>query len=175
VSGPSAQVPVQQDVRKSSVGEGSAKKQQANDPKEAAVEEVIMMPPKSSVGRGADENVEVLSARPMVRTEKVDVLDLLRAGIDRVQGLSGADINESEDDMVSKEVQQSQTKEGTHTEPQLDMVLLKCANPAPKKSSVVLQELEKGTIERGHYMMDEVARNGKEDQQVKDRQKTEAP
>jgi hypothetical protein len=100
----SAQVTMQQDVGKSSVGEGSAKKQQDDIPKAVAVEEVIMMPLRSPGGRVVDKSVESLSTRPMVRPEKVDVLDLLRAGIDKVQGLSGADLNESEDDMVFEEV-----------------------------------------------------------------------
>jgi hypothetical protein len=42
---------------------------------------------------------------------------LLRADIDRVLGLFGADFNDSEDEMVSEEVQQSQTKGGV-SEPQ---------------------------------------------------------
>jgi hypothetical protein len=104
-------------VDKSLVGEGSAKKQQDDIPKAAAVEEVSLMLPRSPGGRVADESVESMSTRLIVRPEKVDVLDLLRARIDRVQGLSGADLNESEDDMVSEEVQQSQTKRGTYTEP----------------------------------------------------------
>jgi hypothetical protein len=49
--------------------------------------------------------------------------------------------------------------------------MLKCVNLVPMKSSMVLQELEKGYAIRGHGMMDEKSMNGVEGQQVSDRQR----
>jgi hypothetical protein len=121
---PSTQSFEQHDVGQSSVQEGNAKKLQDEVPKSVLMEEVVRVPPKSPGARVVNENIDIVCTRSVVRSEKVDVLDLLRACIDRVQGLSGADFNDSEDEMVSKEVQQSQTKGGVSEPQQLDMVLV---------------------------------------------------
>jgi hypothetical protein len=54
----------------------------------------------------------------MLMIDGSDELELLRAGIDRVQGLSGADYNDSEHDVMSEEAQESQTKVDNIQEPQ---------------------------------------------------------
>jgi hypothetical protein len=121
---PQKPVMVAPSTQSSSVQEGNAKKLQDEVPKSVLMEEVVRVPPKSPGARVVNENIDIVCTRSVVRSEKVDVLDLLRACIDRVQGLSGADFNDSEDEMVSKEVQQSQTKGGVSEPQQLDMVLV---------------------------------------------------
>jgi hypothetical protein len=77
----------------------------------------------------ARKSLKPQSLKSMLMIDGSDELELLRAGIDRVQGLSGADYNDSEHDMMSEEAQESQTKVDNIQEPQqLGLILLKCSN-----------------------------------------------
>jgi hypothetical protein len=68
----------------------------------------------------------------------------LRAGIDRVQGLSGADLEGSEDELMSEKAQESQTKEELGQEShKLGLIMLNSSDIGlNKESSVILHEME---------------------------------
>jgi hypothetical protein len=66
---PSTQLSKQQDVGKSSIGVGNAKKLQDEVPKTVLMEEVVRVPPKNPSARVVNENMDTLSTRTVVRTE----------------------------------------------------------------------------------------------------------
>jgi hypothetical protein len=82
------------------------RKKQAEDPTAS---------PKKSNTRVNEESLEVQSLKTMVLPERYDDLGMLRARIDRVQGLLGTHLNDSEEDLLFEEVRGSQTKVGINT------------------------------------------------------------
>jgi hypothetical protein len=98
---PSVQISLLKDVVKYDIGECNAKKQQVD-----GITSVPLFGPNAVPGdsrepedMSAKRSLEPQNLKPMLMREGSDELDLLRARIDIVLGLSGADYNDSEDDM----------------------------------------------------------------------------
>jgi hypothetical protein len=91
------------------------RKKQAEDPTAISMKGVVVASPKKSNIRVNEESLEVQSLKTMVLPERYDDLGMLRARIDRVQGLLGTHLNDSEEDLLFEEVRGSQTKVGINT------------------------------------------------------------
>jgi hypothetical protein len=145
VSEPYVQTAVQKEVSKSMVEEGNGMKQQgaalASAPmgETSTAHELCVLPVSSSV----KESVEPHNQKHILSVRDVELASL-RAGIDRVQGLSGADLEGSEDELMSEKAQESQTKEELGQEShKLGLIMLNSSDIGlNKESSVILHEME---------------------------------
>jgi hypothetical protein len=106
----------------------------------------------------------------LVRDEE---LALLRDGIDRVQGLSSADLEGSDDELFSEEAQESETiGEKDEDSNQLGLIMLNCSGSRlNKKPFVMLHEVENGCALRDNVVLVEKEVNSGVNQQITNKQR----
>jgi hypothetical protein len=133
-----------------------------------AAHEVCMKHVSSSVKESLV--YQTLHYNLLVRDEE---LALLRAGIDKVKGLSSANLEGSDDELFSEEARESETiGEKDEDSNQLGLIMLNCfGSRLNKKPFVMLHEVENGCALRDNVVLVEKEVNSGVNQKITDKQR----